>query len=230
MSLKPWHLVVAGLYLLVLVALAAPLYAAGFWKWPEAEQLTAFFGSRPVWLGLAAMVLSQLVLLLVPVRIASRRPVTRSALWPTVLVGAIMMGLLGLAAALSVHAAILGDASKQPWEIPLLTALVVALWCIWAVVFSRLAGKRPPADFLSVLCHRLMQGSILELLVAIPCHIVVRCRDYCCAGVFTMFGLAMGVSVLLFAFGPAAYFLFVARARRLQALKPEGESNQGRQS
>jgi hypothetical protein len=34
----------------------------------------------------------------------------------------------------------------------------------------------------------------------------------------------------LFAFGPAAYFLFVARARRLQALEPEGESTEGRQS
>jgi len=45
-----------------------------------------------------------------------------------------------------------------------------------------------------------------------------------------MFGLAMGVSVLLFAFGPAAYFLFVARARRLQAMEPEGDSSESRPS
>ena len=223
--MKPWHLIVAGLYLLLLVALAAPLYAAGFWKWPTADQLAAFFGSRPVCLGLAAMGLSQLVLLLVPVRIVNRRPITRGAIWPTVVVGAIMMGLLGLAAALALHAAILGDAPEKPWELPLLAALIAGLWSFWAVVFRRLASKRPPADFLSVLCRRLMQGSILELLVAVPCHIVVRCRDYCCAGVFTMFGLAMGVSVMLFAFGPAAYFLFVARARRLQGATPDSPNS-----
>ena len=228
--MKPWHLIVAGLYLLVLAALVAPLYALGFWQWPSAGQFAAFFGSGPVWLTLAAMGLCQLVLLLVPVRIANRRRITRGALWPTVLVGALMMGLLGLAAAVSVHAAILGDKPEKPWELPVLTGLVVGLWCFWTIVFARLARQRPPADFLSVLCRRLMQGSILELLVAVPCHIVVRCREYCCAGVFTMFGLAMGVSVMLFAFGPAAYFLFVARARRLQALEPEGESTEGRQS
>jgi hypothetical protein len=227
MSLKPWHLIVAGLYLLVLAALAAPLYAIGFWKWPSAEQFAAFFGSRPVWLGLVAMAIAQLVLLLVPLRIVSRRPVTRGALWPTVLVGATMMGLLGLAAAVSVHAAILGDKPEKPWELPLLAALVSGLWGFWTVVFGRLSRKRPPADFLSVLCRRLMQGSILELLVAVPCHIVVRCRDYCCAGLFTMFGLAMGVSVMLFAFGPAVYFLFVARAKRLEALVPKSDELTG---
>ena len=228
--MKPWHLIVAGLYLLVLVALVAPLYALGFWRGPSAEQFAGFVGSGPVWLALGAMGLCQLMLLLVPVGIANRRPITRGALWPTVLVGALMMGLLGLAASVSVRATILGDKPETPWELPVMAGLVVALWGFWAVVFSRLAGKRPPADFLSVLCRRLMQGSILELLVAVPCHIVVRCRDYCCAGLFTMFGLAMGVSVLLFAFGPAAYFLFVARARRLQALEPAGEPTEGRQS
>ena len=223
--MKPWHLIVSGLYLLVLAALAAPLYAIGFWEWPAATQLATFYGSRPVWLWLVAMGLCQLVLLLVPIRIVSRRPITRGALWPTVLVGALMMGLLGCAAALSVHGAILGDDPEKPWEGYALAALLACLWGFWTIVFNRLSRTRPAADFLSVLCRRLMQGSILELLVAVPCHIVVRCRDYCCAGVFTMFGLAMGVSVMLFAFGPAAYFLFVARARRLQGATPDSPNS-----
>ena len=219
--MKPWHLVVSGLYLLVLAVLAVPLYALGFGSWPTAEQLGTFFRSGPVWFWLLAMGICQLVLLLVPLRIVNRRPVTRGALWPTVLVGALMLGLLGGAAALSVRGAVLGDGSEQPWELYSLAALLTVLWGFWTIVFQRLARARPPADFLSVLCRRLMQGSLLELLVAVPCHIVVRCRDYCCAGIFTMFGLAMGVSVMLFAFGPAVYFLFVARARRLQPPPPE---------
>jgi len=219
--MKPWHLIVAGLYVLTLAILAIPLYALGFWGWPSKEQLALFYGSLPVWLWLVMMGANQLVLLIVPARIANSRPVTRGALWPTILVGAAMMMLLGLAAALSVRAATLGDAPEKPWEVYVLATVVVGLWSFWAVVFHRLAHARPSADFLSLLCRRLMQGSILELLVAVPCHIVVRCREYCCAGLFTMFGLAMGVSVMLFAFGPAVYFLFVARARRLQAATPD---------
>lgn len=218
--MKPWHLVVAGLYLLVLALLAAPLYAIGLGHWPAADQVSLFYGNPAVWLAIATLVVCQLVLLLIPVRIAQRRPITQGALWPTVLLGAAMLTLLGFAAALSIHAIIAGDDPAQTWEIYLLAGGLVGLWTFWGAVFHRLSRERPPADFLSVLCRRLLQGSILELLVAVPCHIVVRCRNYCCAGAYTMFGLAMGVSVMLFAFGPALYFLFVARARRLEAARP----------
>ncbi len=207
--------------MLVLAALAVPLYALGIGHRPEAEQLATLARNPAPWLWLGVMGASQLGLLLVPVRITNRRPITQGALWPTILLGATMMMTLGLAAALSIHAAILGDEDAKPWEIYAFAAVVVGLWSFWTVVFLRLSRERPAADFLSVMCRRLMQGSILELLVAVPCHIVVRHRDYCCAGAYTMFGLAMGVSVMLFAFGPALYFLFVARARRLQAAWPE---------
>ena len=61
----------------------------------------------------------------------------------------------------------------------------------------------------------LWTGSILALLIAIPTHIVARHRDYCCAGYLTFIGLTCGISVMLFAFGPAVYFLFVERWKRL---------------
>ena len=50
---------------------------------------------------------------------------------------------------------------------------------------------------------RIFQGSVLELMIAVPTHIVARYRDYCCAGAMTFIGLTMGSSVMLFAFGPA---------------------------
>jgi hypothetical protein len=64
-------------------------------------------------------------------------------------------------------------------------------------------------------CRALFKGSILELLIAVPTHIVARCRDYCCAGFMTFLGLTMGFSVMLFAFGPAVFFLFAERWKRL---------------
>ena len=63
-----------------------------------------------------------------------------------------------------------------------------------------------PADLVSRQCRALLKGSVLELLVAVPTHVVARYRDYCCAGFLTFIGLTMGVSVMLFAYGPAVFF------------------------
>jgi hypothetical protein len=60
------------------------------------------------------------------------------------------------------------------------------------------------------------------LLIAVPTHIVARCRDYCCAGFMTFLGLTMGVSVMLFAFGPALLFLFAERWKRLHPTPDKG--------
>jgi hypothetical protein len=70
-------------------------------------------------------------------------------------------------------------------------------------------------DWLSRQCRLLLKGSILELLIAVPTHIIARYRDYCCAGFMTFIGLTMGISVMLFSFGPAVFFLYVERWKRL---------------
>jgi hypothetical protein len=70
-------------------------------------------------------------------------------------------------------------------------------------------------DVVSRQCRYLLRGSILELLVAVPTHIVARYRNYCCAGFLTFVGIAFGVSVMLFSFGPGVFFLFVQRWKRL---------------
>ena len=83
------------------------------------------------------------------------------------------------------------------------------------MIFFRLSRRAEPKDLVSRLCKYLLKGSILELLIAVPTHIVARCRDYCCAGIMTFIGLTLGTSVMLFSFGPGVFFLFVARWRRL---------------
>jgi hypothetical protein len=88
-------------------------------------------------------------------------------------------------------------------------------WCLWSLIFFRMSRKESAPDFVSRQSRTLFKGSVLELLVAVPTHIAVRHRHECCGGIFTFFGLSMGISVMLFAFGPAVFFLFVARWRRL---------------
>jgi hypothetical protein len=67
----------------------------------------------------------------------------------------------------------------------------------------------------------LLRGSILELLVAVPSHIIVRRRGDCCAPLGTFWGIATGISVMLLCFGPSVFFLFVERFERL---KPKSTS------
>ncbi|HEY4951841.1 MAG TPA: hypothetical protein VII71_00470, partial [Verrucomicrobiae bacterium] len=64
----------------------------------------------------------------------------------------------------------------------------------------------------------LLRGSILELIIAVPSHVIVRRRDDCCAPAGTFWGIVTGISVMLLCFGPGVFFLFV---ERFQKLKPK---------
>jgi hypothetical protein len=99
----------------------------------------------------------------------------------------------------------------------------VLLWGVWAVLFYRSSRGANPPDVISRQCRLLLRGSILELLIAVPTHIVARSRDYCCAGAMTFVGLTLGISVMLFSYGPAVFFLYAERWRRLHP-EPAGES------
>ena len=95
-------------------------------------------------------------------------------------------------------------------------ATLVTLWSVWFIVFSRFAAAHAPESLVNRAARWLLCGSILELLIAVPSHIMVRRRDDCCARVSTFWGIATGISVMLIAFGPAVFLLFARRMRRLQ--------------
>jgi hypothetical protein len=177
------------------------------------EPLNAYL-SWQYWLWLAVMFLGQFALLAVPVRVASRRPVTKGALWPTIVAGGLMAGALFVGAAYSILEFIFGQHGAGPWpEIAIAAGGV--LWFIWSIVFFRLSRGTDPGDWMSRQCRLLLKGSILELLIAVPTHIVARYRNYCCAGIMTFVGLTMGISVMLFSFGPAVFFLYIDRWKQL---------------
>jgi len=166
------------------------------------------------------MFIGQFALLAVPVRFASRRPVTKGALWPTVLAGGLMAGGLFVGAAFSILEFIYGG--RDAGQLPACAMVAgVLVWIIWSVIFFRLSRTAAPPDFISRQCRLLLQGSILELLIAVPTHIVARYRNYCCAGFMTFIGLTMGISVMLFSFGPAVFFLYIDRWRRLHPQSDE---------
>jgi len=217
--MKRWAVLVVVLYFFILFALTIPLLLVAFY--PNAS----FSGGGPgieAWflesyaILLFGMTAAQAVMLLVPVDLAIQRPTSRrSLLWP-VLASGLMMGLLGAGLVACIVEFIAKDKALDfmgnGWP---LGATFLLVWAAWSIIFYRTGRDAPPADVVTRQCRYLLRGSILELLVAVPTHIVARARDYCCAGFMTFLGLAFGIAVMLFSYGPGVFFLFAQRWKRL---------------
>lgn len=214
-----WAWITALLYGTALAVLAVPLGMAAFDDPVIAGELVKMLRALATpseswgfWAVLGALTLLQGLVLLVPVRIADRHPVRRGRWVTLVAVASLLMALLVLTGGLAVDEVLRKD--KAGGWMHVLPGL--AGWAAWAAVFSVLARRRDDASALRGVVRTMLAGSLAELLVAVPCHVIARKRDYCCAGALTFTGLATGFAVLLFAFGPAVFFLFVDRLRRLR--------------
>jgi len=178
-----------------------------------------------VWMGI--MVLAQVLLLIVPVDLSQRKQVSRRKLLVPVITSAFFMALILLTGILNVCVAIGGDDAlefhllSQEYPIIDIVFITLILWSVWSVVFWRFRREDDDGNSFDRLIKWLLRGSILELLVAVPSHVIVRHRDDCCAPIVTFWGITTGLSVMLLAFGPAVFFLF---AKRFGHLKPKEES------
>ncbi len=217
--MKNWALIIVAVYGCILVVLTLPVVLLAFAPQLGLDEAIKAFGAWGYWLWIAVMLLGQAALLAVPVRVANRRPVTQRALFWPVLAAGLMMGGLAVGAIYSILEFGLRD-SIPDWAWSSTMAVGVIVWGIWATVFYRAGRSAEPQGVVSRQCRLLLKGSILELLIAVPTHIVARYRDYCCAGAMTFIGIALGISVMLFSFGPAVFFLYADRWRRLHPQPP----------
>ena len=197
-----WVLAVAGAYALILAGLLVlPWFVVNS---GDTSQIVAIF--TVLWLFLLAG------LMFVPIQIRRRRPMTRGTIWVPLLFTGLLAGVLALA---------VGMALWELWKINLdslwpLLAAGAGVWALWAALFyllTRAKGRMPVA---LALHHWLFAGSLAELLIAVSCHIVVRRRPECCAGMMTGAAIAMGVLVLILALGPGVAILYVRRWRQIQ--------------
>ncbi len=217
--LRAWAVLVVAVYGLTLAAWTPPL--GRFLLGKSAESWDEVLRAWGFWAWCGSLVLGQAVLLLVPVRAMGGRPVTRRRLVPAIVAGSFFLAVLLGFAVLSVAAAFGGD---KGLDVGIIAALVfvVATWIAWAIVFWRLSARQEPMALLPAMTRWLLRGSALELLVAVPSHVIVRRRDDCCAPVATFWGIATGLAVMLLAFGPAVVLLYARRVRGLQPKSSPG--------
>jgi hypothetical protein len=185
------------------------------------------------------LVAGQALLLLLPIDVTEKRLPARRKLKIPIIVTAFFLANLCFAGMFSIFCLVFEDnafdyydlsrlftskaytGSGNPGWTILLTILV--FWLVWAFIFFRSAKSDDPNTLIKRTTRWLLRASILELLVAVPSHVIVRRRDDCCAPMGTFWGIATGISVMLLCFGPGVYFLFVERFKRLQA-KPSARA------
>jgi hypothetical protein len=211
--MKYWALLVAFMYFLILAALTWPVGFLAFYKSPDLH-INDIFSSWFYWCVLGVMMLAQAALLTVPVRTVNRRPVPLMPLLLPLMATGLMAGCVVFGTAFSLYESIAKGITDSNWGWGMISSGLL-VWALWTLIFYRLSRHQDPRDVISKQCRTLLAGSILELLIAVPTHVVARSRDYCCAGAMTFIGLASGISVMLFSFGPGVLFLFVDRWKRL---------------
>ena len=86
---------------------------------------------------------------------------------------------------------------------------------------ERVSSQR---DIVSRAINWLLRGSVLELLIAVPVHVIVRRRGECSAPVATSFGITTGIAVMLLAFGPSVLILYRRRLEQYSRKASRGKA------
>ena len=92
----------------------------------------------------------------------------------------------------------------------------LGLWVMWGIIFYIYHRGAPSGVDRAV--SWLLKGSVLELLIVVPAHVVVRRREDCSAPLATGFGIATGIAMMLMCFGPGILSLY---QKRIEAYRPK---------
>lgn len=220
--MKRWPWIIAVLYALLLVVIAIPLVVSAIQPAMGIsipETLLKFFRQWQYWLWLGIMLIAQAIFLRAPVDIAQKRPMSkRTVLLPIVTAG-FAAGLLAVGVLFCIGETVMQTQlytdKNTNFLLWISLGTLIFVWAVWAALFLRRAQHIEPATNIERQCRNLFRGSVLELLIAVPTHIVARYRDYCCAGFATFVGITFGIAVMLFSFGPGIVFLYRERWKKL---------------
>jgi len=209
--MKRWAFLTVLLYAMCIAVLGITIYLYLGDDWID---ISLFFYAYV----LPVLVLVQIILLLVPVAVSQERPVGRRSIVVSSIFGAIPMAFLAMMFVISAVLMIWGETSTEEyiynWPILIVPAV---FWVLWGFIFYRNYSAADPNKFTSVVTRWLLKGSILELLVAIPSHIISRHRQECCAPPITFIGIITGLAIALLSFGPGIFFLFAKRIKEKRA-------------
>ena len=216
--MRKWGIVVTVFYAAIVLVIVFPMVygplAAG--GWPLAggfvKGLVGFYqGNSFVWIPIVILLPSQALLLFLSVDTSFKKLRPRAHVAITTVVASMLFALLAFLAICSIDGAVRGDKFGNGyldtgWEF---LGLCAGLWLVWGVVFYLYV--RNSAQVITHAVSWLLKGSVLELLIAVPCHVIARRRGDCSAPAVTSFGIVTGIAVMLLAFGPSVLLLYKKR-------------------
>ncbi len=223
--MRNWGIVVSAFYavvVLLLLSFGALLLADGWDAFDSFDH--SDFGDLLLFalIPTSFVVCGQVLLLFLSVDTSWRRSKPQRHAKVTAGLVGIMVTILAFAIFFAIGMAHSGDNFDiifEPWftdtwvenlsEESILTlflGIVFLIWSFWGVVFYTFSKRS--SDVVDTAVSWLIKGSALELLVAVPCHIIVRQRDWCCAQYVSAYGIAAGIAIMLMAFGPSVAFLY----------------------
>ena len=206
--MKLWALLTVVLYIICLSIVIIPMF---LFVYPD--YYPELLGSYYLFF-VPVFVLVQAVLLFVPVAVVRERPIKRRRIVASAVLGSIPIGIMALAFVGSIILIIWGEEGSfeflYKWPVLIIPAI---FWLVWGIIFFRSFSSDDPMSFTSTIVRWLLGGSVLELLVAIPSHIISRHREECCAPPLTFLGIVTGLSIALMSFGPGVFFLFAKKIK-----------------
>lgn len=177
------------------------------------KRAMSLYGQWPIWICFAVLVLGEVLLLSLTVDTSERRLKPRTRILVSALTTGFLLAVLTVAAVLSVVMAYWGDnAPGIGWF--LVVGAFVLPWLFWGIIFARVC--RESNDPVSRAAKWLLRGSVLEVLIAIPSHVIVRRKDECCAPIMTGFAISTGIAIMLLSFGPSVLLLYKKRMESLR--------------
>ena len=216
-----WGIVISAFYALILLGLILPVYVLYAMGPPTIgvfrQDLIEACQNGILWLPLGIFISGQALLLFLSVDTSFKRLKPRAHIAVSSTVAALLMGILTAVGVWSLGFGIVGEKFGDTYlpNVGVAVVTCAALWLVWGILFY--FYFRDSSTIVTRLVSWLLKGSVLELLIAVPCHIIVRRRHDCSAPIVTSFGIAAGIAIMLLSFGPSVLFLY---KKRLDAYPP----------
>jgi len=161
------------------------------------------------------IVSAQVLLLFLSVDSSWRRMKPQRHVMVTVSLVGFMLTILAVAIVFAIGVAYSGEDfqlitwlenSPENLQFSVSLAAVALIWASWTAVFYTFSKRA--SSIVDSAVNWLIKGSVLELLIVVPSHIIVRQRDECSAPFYSAYGIATGIAIMLMAFGPGILFLY----------------------
>ena len=162
--------------------------------------------------GIGLMVGCQLIFLAGAGTIELCRPIRRRSLVVPVTIASLMMAIL--AGSLWLALSELLRMADESWAEHAFWCVVLCTWIGWGALFFIHCRDMERYRVIKRLTATVLAGSLVELLASVPSHIIVSRRPGCFVGMLTAMGVAGGIYVMMWAFGPGIVLLFLREKRQ----------------